>query len=242
MTFPTTIGWPQLILFLLAIVGLGLLISAVMGQRSRRLYEDEDGRSTGYTARSLARSPRRFRLGRGLGGALLVGLALSLLWLTFTVQTYLGISSDTRVARVHASKIEGQDHTMSVALTLYDKSGKATSTKTYLVKGDEWEVQGNILKFPNWMGIFGIHSGYKLTRLEGRFDDVNMERNSTHTVVTLNGGDDNFFKTVKPQNWLSPIVEAAYGNAVIQGTGSGGDATFDVLVSQTGLYAEPVKS
>lgn len=235
MTFPIAIGWPQLLLFLIAVLGLGLLISAVQGLFGRRSHG-----YTGHSSQSRSRVWPRFRLGRGLGGVLLVGLALSLLWLTFTVQTYLGVSSDTRVARVRASKIEGQQSMMSVTLTLYDKSGKTTSTKTYLMKGDEWELQGDMLKFPNWLSIFGVRSGYKLTRLEGRFDDPKVESTSTHTVITLNGGDDNFFKTVKPQSWLSPIVEAAYGNAVIQGTGQNGDATFDVLVSQTGLYAEPV--
>jgi hypothetical protein len=84
----------------------------------------------------------------------------------------------------------------------------------------------------------GLHSSYKLTRLEGRFDDPNLERHATHTVVDLNGGDDNFFKTVQEQAWVSPIVQGAYGNAVFLGADG---KTYDVFVSQTGLYATPEK-
>lgn len=242
MNIPITIGWPQLFLFLLAVIGLGLLISSVMGLRSRGIDEDDrdEETHTGRTTRQLYRPRRRHRLRRGLSGVVLLVIAISLLWLTALVQTYLGMATDTKVARVHATRVANQPHTMSVELILYDNNGRQTSDDTYLVQGDEWILQGNILKFPNWTTIIGLHSGYKLTRLEGRFDDPNMERTAQHTVVVLNGGDDNFFKTAQSQTWLSPIVEATYGNAVYQGTGQNG-STFDVLVSQTGLYAEPVR-
>jgi hypothetical protein len=88
------------------------------------------------------------------------------------------------------------------------------------------------------MNIVGIHSGYKLTRLEGRFDDPNMEANAKHTVIVLNGGDDQFFKTVQEQAWVSPVVQAAYGNAVFLAADG---KTYNVFVSQTGLYAQPAK-
>jgi hypothetical protein len=104
---------------------------------------------------------------------------------------------------------------------------------TYLMQGDEWMVQGNVLKVVPWLTIFGLHSGYKLTRLEGRFDDPNLERTSQHTVVELNGGDDAFFKTAYQQkSWFGPLIDASYGNAVYQATG-----TFDVYVTQDALIA-----
>jgi len=127
---------------------------------------------------------------------------------------------------------------MSVDLTLYDKNGQPSLEKTYLVNGDEWMLQGDIIKFPNWLNIVGLHSSYKLTRLEGRFDKSELERNSTHTVIDLNGGDDNFFTTVQEQAWVSPIVQGAYGNAVFL---KADDRTYDVFVSQTGLFATPEK-
>jgi hypothetical protein len=74
--------------------------------------------------------------------------------------------------------------------------GPQVSDKTYLVTGDEWMLEGDIIKFPTWLNIVGLHSGYKLTRLEGRYNDPNLELRGKRTVITLNGGDDNFFKTV----------------------------------------------
>jgi hypothetical protein len=127
---------------------------------------------------------------------------------------------------------------MSVEITLYDKNGHQTSDNTYAVAGDEWMLQGDIVKFPAWLNILGLHSGYKLTRLEGRFDDPNLERNAKHTVIVLNGGDDQFFKTVQEQAWTSPFVQAAYGSGVFLAPDG---KSYNVLVSQTGLLAEPAK-
>ncbi|HEY5002489.1 MAG TPA: hypothetical protein VII61_05015 [Ktedonobacteraceae bacterium] len=230
MNFPIQLGPPQFILLLVGVIGLGLLIHSAMsitGGR-REIFEDKDGN------RFYGR--RRLRWKRGVSGILLLLIAVSLLWATFLVQSYLGLTSDIKVAQVHASTVSNLPHMMSVELTLYDNNGKSTSDSTYFVQGDRWMVQGNIVKFPSWLNILGLHSGYKLTRLEGQYDDPNDESTMKHTVVTLNGGDGAFFKTVYKQAWSSPFVDAAYGNAVIIPADG---HTYNVLVSQTGLYAKP---
>ncbi len=240
MNIPIQFGWPQVILFVVALVGLVLLISMITGiiigeEIERAEDASEDARVRGsrkYTRR------RRVRAGRGATGILLILLAVSLLWATFLVQSYLGLTGDIKVAVVRATPIANFQHLMSVELTLYDKDGHQISDNTYGVMGDEWELQGDIIKFPSWMNVVGLHSGYKLTRLEGRYDDPNLERNNKHSVIVLNGGDDNFFKTAQTQTWLSPFVEASYGNAVILPSDG---KTYEVLVSQTGLYGVPLK-
>jgi len=237
MNFPIVIGLPQVILFILAILGLGLLLSTAISI-GRRLSatdkdEEEEARKFGGHHRH-----RRWGIGRGISGLALLLLALSLLWLTLLVQTYVGLSSDIKVARVHATPVANSDHLMSVDLALFDQNGQQTSEQTYIVNGDEWMLQGDIIKFPAWLNILGLHSGYKVTRLEGRYDDPTLESNSKHTVVVLNGGDDNFFKTVQEQAWVSPVIEAAYGSGTfLRADGK----TYDVLVSQSGLFAKPAR-
>ncbi len=232
MNTPIQIGLPQFILLLIAVIGLGLLIHSVMSltRGHREIFEDEDGN------RFYSKHRRRFRWKRGIGGIILILLAASILWVTFLAQAYLGLTSDIKVAQVHASAITNQQHMMSVELILFDGNGKQTSDDTYFVQGDRWMLQGNIIKFPTWLNILGVHSGYKLTRLEGQYDDPNDESTMKHTVVPINGGDGDFFKTVYKQAWSSPFVDAAYGNAVIIPADG---QTYNVLVSQTGLYAKP---
>lgn len=238
MNFPVQIGFPQVVLFLIALVGLWLFITAAVSLIRR--YNEHELKE--QELRTGVRPSRTWgfghlRLRRGISGILLLAIAISLLWLTFLVQTYLGLTGDIRVARIHATPTN-LPHVMSVELILYDQNGHATSDKTYIVQGDEWMLQGDIVKFPTWLNVLGLHSGFKLTRLEGRYDDINMERNSPHTVIELNGGDDNFFKTVQEQAWTSPFVDSAYGSSAFL---SPDYKTYDIFVSQDALHPEPVK-
>ena len=208
----------------------------------RFTYDGEEGEhedeARKFGRRGRYRQHHHFRWGRSIVGLILVLLAFSLLWLTLLVQTYLGLTSDIKAARIHATPIANVAHMMSVDLTLYDQNGHQTSEQTYIVNGDEWMLQSDVIKFPTWLNIVGLHSGYKLTRLEGRYDDPNLESSSKHVVVQLNGGDDTFFQTVQEQAWTSPIVQAAYGSSTfLRPDGK----TYDVFVSQTGLYAAPEK-
>jgi hypothetical protein len=89
-------------------------------------------------------------------------------------------------------------------------------------------LQSDMVKVSGALTIIGLHSGYKLTRLEGRFDDPTQEANAKHSVVTLNDGDDSFFHWTQLLNSiLAPFIDAAYGNAVIDGAGN-----YNIYVSQ----------
>ena len=233
MNIPIQIGWPQVLILLIGLVGLGLFISACVSilRSGRPLSEEEKEhyRRTGYIPR------RRFKIWRGLGGIVLLAIAISLLWATFLVQSYLGLTGEIKVAHIRAMSIANVAHQMSVEVVLYDQHGHVTSDNTYLIQGDEWMMQGDIIKFPAWLNIVGLHAGYKLTRLEGRFDDIHLENTAPHTAVPLNGGDDTFFQTTYlHKQWFGPFVDAAYGNAVFQAPGS-----FDVFATQDALIARP---
>ncbi len=235
MTIPIQLGWQQLLLVLIAILGVGLFISSLMGLvvrfREMELLEDEHGNTYRHY-----RHRRGLRWKRGVSGLVLLLLAFFILWVTFAVQSYLSLTGDIKVARVHATQVANESHTMNVELILYDQNGKQTSDQTYAVKGDRWLLQGDIVEFPAWFNFFGVHSGYKLTRLEGQFDDPNLESSSRHTVVPLNGGDDDFFNAARKNALPFPFAKGYYGSAVIVPANG---TTYNVYASQTGLKAEP---
>jgi hypothetical protein len=233
MNVPFQFGWPQVLLLLIGLVGLWLCITAGLGLLSPGMFLNEDEkeryRRTGHLPR------RRFKVTRGLSGLMLIAVAVSLLWLTFLVQSYLGLTGEIKVAHIRAMPIANVAHQMSVEVTLYDGNSHITSDNTYLLQGDEWMVQGDIIKFPAWLNVVGFHAGYKLTRLEGRYDDLTLENTAHHTAIALNGGDDTFFQTTySHRQWFAPFVDAAYGNAVFQAPGS-----FDVFATQDALIARP---
>lgn len=240
MTIPFQFGLPQIILIIIGLAGLWLFIRAALALiRGHEIHELKE-RAVDYDANGNPRRRWRHRLHwkSGLGGVLLVASAVSLLWLTFLVQTYMGLTGDIKVAQIHATPVANIPHLMSVELVLYDQNGNVSSDKTFIVQGDEWMLQGDILKFPTWMNILGIHSGFKLTRLEGRYDNPQTESTAQHTVIVLNGGDDNFFTTVQEQAWTSPFVDSAYGSSTFL---RADQHIYNIYVSQDALHPEPAR-
>lgn len=186
---------------------------------------------------ALVQCIRRFQI---MDSAFLLVVAVVcalVLFASISIQAYAALNNDVKVAHVKASQVANTAApTLSVEIALYDKQGHVTSDKAYVVLGNEWELQANIIKFAPVFNLIGLHSSYKLTRLEGRYDNPNLEASGKHTVVALNGGDDGFFTSAHiAESFLAPFIDATYGNAVFSGTGS-----FDVYCSQTGLYAKGV--
>lgn len=244
MNFPVQFGAPQIILLFIALGGFALFVHAAHSLlRGEKHYErlSAEEKEIYYRTGRLPRR-RRLRVRRGLSGIILIVIAVSLLWLTFLVQTFLGLTSDIVVARVKATPVVNSppdQPMMSIDLTLFDQNGHTASEQTYIVLGNEWMLQDDTIKVVPWLNVIGVHSGYKLTRLEGRYDDPNLERDAHHTVVELNGGDGDFFLHMRDwHGWISPFIDAQYGTAVF----SPADGTYDVYVSQTGLYDKKVST
>ncbi len=236
MIIPITIGLPQVVLFIVFVIGVGLLISAVMSllrpKSERRYVEDEYGRGKYYHVRR-----RHFRWHHGIGGVILLVIAVSLLWLTMLAQTLLGLQSDILAARVTATTFGNVPHLMDVQITLYDPNGHATTMPPQAVYGDRWILDADVIEFKPWLNVLGIHSGYKLIRLESYYDNSDLERTAPRTVIDLNGGDSGF-KAMQEQAWSSPFIKGVYGSSTLLYPDG---KTYNVFMSQDGLKAEPAK-
>jgi hypothetical protein len=252
MTFPFQFGLPQFILLIIALGGLALLLYAahglLVGEKRYKHLTDEEKEI--YHKHGRLPRRRRLRWKHGVGGVLLIILATSLLWMTLLVQAYIGVTNDVPVAHVVATNLVGLDNpAMSVTLTLYDANGNpipvtVTDTKgntttassvTGVVYGNEWTLEADFIKVVPWLTVLGVHSGYKVTRLEGRYDDIHLEQNGPRSVYAIDGGDDGFFQHMHDwHGWISPFIDAQYGSATFTGPG-----TYNVYASETGLYPKP---
>jgi hypothetical protein len=239
MNFSTQWGPPQAVLLGIAGFGLVLAIWALFNPKSGKEVDVlEDKRGHRY---HQYRHYRRFRWPGTLGGVAMLLVALLLLWIAGAMQEYLGLTGKIMVAHVRAVQAKsapGSAPMMSVELTLYDQNGHAGSPQTYIVNGDEVFIGGDIIAFKSWMNILGFHSGYKLTKLEGMYSDVNLEEHAQHTVIVLNGGDDNFFNSAYHQGLTSLFVTAAYKNGSSVPTNGIG---YNICVSQDAIVPQPDK-
>ncbi|AYF77244.1 hypothetical protein D7D52_29320 [Nocardia yunnanensis] len=211
MVFPVSFGWIQILLLVLVVGALALLITAVF--KARRV---------GW----------RVLVGRGMSAVGLVLVAVVILWITTLLQTFLGLTGEVKAAHIEAKSVAGQEHLMSVDLTLYGDKDHADTHATYQVEGDMWVLQANIVELEPWVNALGFHSGYKVTRLYGqRLDGVATKQNQ----IFLNGSDKDFFQDMKDQSWYTkPFVRSAYGNAVIATPG-----TYDVFISRDAIKTRP---
>src|SRR5690348_3365563 len=104
MHIPFQFGLPQIVLIIIGLVGLWLFIIAALelirGHEIHERKEEEAKAGYGFVRRKFH---RRLRWGRGLGGILMIAIAISLLWLTFLVQSYLGLTGEIKVAQIRAT-------------------------------------------------------------------------------------------------------------------------------------------
>ncbi|WP_369636512.1 hypothetical protein [Nocardia sp. JMUB6875] len=212
MVFPVSFGWIQILLLVLAIGAVALLVTAVF-----------KARKVGW----------RVLAGRGAGAIGLVLVAVVILWITTLLQTFLGLTGEVKAAHIEAKPIAGQEHMMTVDLTLYGDKDHGDKHETYQVEGDMWVLQANIVELEAWVNALGFNSGYKVTRLYGqRLDGIATKQNQ----IFLNGSDQDFFQDMKNQTWYTkPFVRSAYGNAVIATPG-----TYDVFISRDAIKTRPV--
>jgi hypothetical protein len=236
MNFPTQIGVPQVIIAIIFIAASLLFYSFIRGILSKRPkdVEVEDEYKRRSTIRVLRRS---FHWDRAGGSIVLALLGILLVWLLGAAQTYLMLTSRIQVAHVRATPVKNSGKPMmSVDLILYDDKGNKVSDNTYIVNGDEVFIGGDILAYQDWANILGLHSGYKLTKLEGMYSDANLERTEQHTVEVLNGGDDALFNAAYQGGASTLLVKAAYKNgSTVPPNGKG----YNICVSQDAIVPQP---
>ena len=108
------------------------------------------------------------------------------------------------------------------------------STETYVIRGDELYVDAQILKWHPAANVVGLHTGYTLDRIAGRYRELGDEQNQPRTVHALHdGGFIDLFDVVRRYPFLAPWVDATYGSGTFAPIGEGG--TFEIRVSTTGL-------
>ncbi|MBM4441370.1 MAG: hypothetical protein FJ027_13210 [Candidatus Rokubacteria bacterium] len=107
---------------------------------------------------------------------------------------------------------------------------------TYLLAGDALYVDAHIVKWHPVANLFGVHTGYQLDRIAGRYADIDDERTQPRTVYALTPARRfDIYRITRTYRSLAPIVDAEYGSATFV---SGREpATFEVRVSTSGLLA-----
>ena len=150
----------------------------------------------------------------------------------FFVRTYHQFTLEEPVAELRVLSSDSlQVHT--IVLTQFISPDSAI-TRQFLIKGDQWTVEGDILKWDNWLNFLGLHTQYRLSRLRGRYLSAADEASRKPTVHALVEEEKHpFWQYLYKYGQKLPFVSTVYGNAVFQAPGK--NKTYQVLVSTSGF-------
>ena len=108
----------------------------------------------------------------------------------------------------------------------------------FSMRGDQWTIGGEILKWHPWLNFVGMRNCHKLTRVGSRYLQARQEMENPRWAYDLNGGTDLLWEWLYRFGRRIPLVEAVYGNATYQLAQPG--SRWGVYVTLSGYLAKPL--
>lgn len=111
---------------------------------------------------------------------------------------------------------------------------QSQNTRHFIINGDQWMIEGDILKWQNWLNFLGLSTRYRLTRLRGRYFNVEAELNEPRSVHSLVEQENNpLWRHLYQFGQRLPFVSTVYGNASFQNLNA--NKTYTVYVGTSGF-------
>ena len=192
--------------FGLVVVGAGVLLAALVAFARLRFLSFGLRTLVGLLVLALG----------GLVGALAAG-----------VHGYRALTHEEVAARISVTPTARQ----RFDATLRFPDGR---TVTYAIAGDEIYVDAHILKWKPYANWIGLHTGYELDRVAGRYHGVKDEQTAPRTVHALSRERlVDLYSLRRRYAFLSPLVDAEYGSATFVPVTK--PAELELRVSTSGL-------
>ena len=180
-------------------------------------------------------------VGLELSGLVFLLLASSSFLLASNLHTYQRLTFEQEIAEVTFERLNEQEYRAEI------KGIDSGFLKVVDLKGDEWQLDTQVLTWQGVATLFGLNANYRLHRISGRYIDIHDEQNNPRSVYSLvqkqelpagieSENLDLWRLAHKYRDWLN-WVDAAYGSAVfLPMTDS---AKYSVAISRTGVIARP---
>ena len=158
----------------------------------------------------------------------LVLLSAFLALLSASFYGYSNLTDETRIAELSFTKLNDYEYLVNIA------TGDFCEVRSFPVRGDQWRLDANFLKWKYWATALGMESQYRLDRLEGRYSDVNLQNRGTAAAHSL--GEPTLLDLATFSDQLGRfnfLADAVYGSSTFQAM----DETriYDVYKTPTGI-------
>jgi len=180
------------------------------------------------------RQKRVFMAGvQGMSAIVCLSSGAVLLLLGTNLNTYQRLTYETEIARIQFWQ---SGHQQYLAVVMLDSD---EANYSYLLAGDEWQIDARILKWNALANLAGLNSRYRLERLGGRYSDVKQEQSDPRTIFSLSEdpGLDIWSMLGKLQTWIN-LVDAYYGNSTYMPMAD--RAEYQIVLTQSGIITRPL--
>jgi len=162
-----------------------------------------------------------------------------LLFAGFFFRAYRAFTLEEPVAKI-IIKHPDTGEVSSITIIQDEQKGEPR-IRRFDVVGDQWVLEGDILKWRSWLNFLGLHTRYRLTRLRSRYLEASDEMTKPSSVHPLVENEDHpLWKYLYKYGPRLPMVSTVYGNAVFQASGE--DAIYRIYVGTSGFIARKAES
>jgi hypothetical protein len=172
--------------------------------------------------------------GLTLAGAAIIGLV------GLNLQTYAQLTKERLAGTVTLKKLDEFKYTATVDLA--DNGKLRGAPVDYQVTGEDFRVEGPILKFKGWANVIGADSIYRIDHIEGVYVDSDCENrfDPKRQDFAEKGSANDAFRTIRSlgESWkLVNAVDVLNIDARRMPMADG--AVYNIKATQQGLELEP---
>ncbi|MCK4328396.1 hypothetical protein KAX02_00980 [candidate division WOR-3 bacterium] len=153
---------------------------------------------------------------------ILLAFASSFLYLSLFLQTFSRYTHEERIGKIYIKEADGK-----MILAFFDE--KKDQSYVFDLSGDQWMVEGYILRWSLLLRWIGAGYYYRITRFSGRWKET--RENTRTTTYQIHPGEKLWEYLLKYADKI-PLVDAAYGIAAFQYPS---DDTFYLYINDTGF-------
>lgn len=170
---------------------------------------------------------------------LLIALSAAVLFLLGFIQSYTAFTHRQPAAMVYCAPAEDSEDEMILWLVTFEPP-TAGYLSHHRLRGQQWAVEGHILKWDDWLNLLGLQTMYKLTRVRGRYLRAEDESSKPATASSLvEQEEDPRWRWLYEYGARLPFVTAVYGNTVF--TFPSDTKTFEIYATPFGFMIEEGK-
>jgi len=152
--------------------------------------------------------------------------------LIITTQGYQALTQEEVIATVSVIPKSEQQFT---AVVEYSSGG----INKFELMGDEIMLDANIIKWQSWANILGLKTAFKLSRIRGRYNSIEDEKNKPATIFELSRDPYYDISTWRHQyQVLSYMLDVEHGSVSYQSVQK--NQVFQLVVTNSGLLLRPI--